>query len=71
MQITRVYEEVSVESPDVSAEEKDPTCTEDVVCDYCGTVVKEATGHNVEEWYVNAEGHEQGECQNCLQTILR
>ncbi|MBR3835457.1 MAG: leucine-rich repeat protein, partial [Clostridia bacterium] len=32
---------------DVPADTAEPTCTEDVVCRYCQTVVKEAAGHRV------------------------
>ena len=31
----------------VPADDVDPTCTADVVCDFCGTLVKEALGHDM------------------------
>ena len=42
-----VYDSVMVEGTgDIPAENMEPDCTNPVVCDYCGTVVKEALGHN-------------------------
>ncbi|MBE5748338.1 MAG: hypothetical protein E7344_01765, partial [Clostridiales bacterium] len=41
------------------AEEIEPTCTKDVVCDYCNTIVKEKLGHN--------SIHHDGQKATCLE----
>ena len=51
-----VYDPVIVEGTgDIPAENMEPDCTNPVVCEYCGTVVKEALGHN----------YQNGVCINC------
>ena len=37
------------------AEEMEPTCTEDVVCDFCHEIAIPATGHNFGDWVIILE----------------
>ena len=53
------------------AEDAEATCTEAVVCHYCQTVVKDALGHDINDWTetqaptCTENGIERGDCSRC------